>query len=57
MQLTEEDYVRQMLRTTEEQKARLFESDEYKAALKQKGPSQAAWNWQTREKEADRRNQ
>ena len=44
-----------MQETTEREKMRLFESEEYKAALDQKGLSQAAWNWQTHEKVQERR--
>jgi len=44
-----------MQETTELEKMRLFESEEYKAALEQKGQDQAAWNWQTREKVQERR--
>ena len=37
--------------TTEREKARLLDSAEYKEFIRRKGTGQAAWNWQTREKE------
>ena len=36
---------------TEKEKAKLFSSPEYKAAVEKKGWGQAAWNWQIRETE------
>ena len=39
-----------MQETTQIEKMRLFQSEEYKAALERKGLGQAAWNWQTRER-------
>ena len=46
-----EQYEAQMQATTKYEKARLFASEEYKAAVRRKGWRQAAWNWQTRERE------
>lgn len=40
-----------MEETTEREKARLLDSAEYKENIARKGMGQAAWNWQTREKE------
>ena len=37
--------------TTEREKTRLFNSEEYGEAVKMKGWGQTNWNWQTREKE------
>lgn len=44
-QLSVEEYTEQMLEATEREKARLFASEEYKEAMRRKGPRQSAWNW------------
>ena len=56
-QISVEQYAQEMLEATENGKKQLFESEEYKAALRRKGYEQANWNWQTREKELARRDQ
>ena len=54
-QISLEEYQHQMQLTTEAEKARLFESDEYKEAVQRKGLNPAAWNWQTREKQLQKK--
>ena len=49
--LTMDEYREQMRIATDKEKAKLFSSPEYKAAVEKKGWGQAAWNWQIRETE------
>lgn len=43
------------METTEVEKSKLFESQAYQEAVESKGWGQAAWNWQTRDKESSKR--
>jgi hypothetical protein len=44
-----------MMETTEVEKDKLFKSQAYQEAVESKGWGQAAWNWQTRDKESSKR--
>jgi Cu/Ag efflux pump CusA len=43
-----EEYEKITKETTEQEKAKLFQSDEFESMLKEKGENEANWNWQLR---------